>query len=1210
MARIKWIGVTLAVALAYFAGAQASWWLAMGGSYSMVWLPAGIGLGLMLLYGTRLLPGIFLGALVASFYQVLLLEQSVFWSLSASVAIALGNASEVLVAMVIIQRFAPAAPFESLRGVVVFLVACLAGSALATLIASFTLLQLTAPSGFSPLSILIWFLADLVAMLLLAPCIALWGNLRQWRWSRSYLLHLFVYAGVFLAAMNLWYASGVMPAGVDVLGGRTLVGLPPAFLLLPLFLWGALVFGMREVSLLLFLYASFALYRVLISDQPLDAGAWRQVLIDLQLRLCIMSSTILAGAVALSERRRGLEKLADAHQEIEAQWRERIRLNKAENQKLQLQLAQQARNEKRLQEHEERLALITQVTTDGIWEWEPPSWQLRYSSRFKSLLGFDQFDQLPASLRFWLRRMPAQDRATLLRNVRDHLARRGPLDCTLRLYNKAGAWRWYRVQGHAIWNEKGQPVLMAGSVSNVYQDVINRNILLGEKRLLERMTSGASLQEVLLLAADLLLAQFAEAGVVIALADATGVNLRLMAQRRLQRGLLPLLSTLKVGPQSVSVGAAIYFNSPVIVDDIERHAEWRPYLPMLRNSGVRACWAIPIRNWHGSVLGSLAVTFVQARHPEGDESEFLDRVARLAGIAVEQDRVRTHLQRSEQRFRELYHHNPAMFFSLTPSGTIVSVNKFGAEHLGYEPTDLVDRDYADLIVPESRDTLQEALTQALAMPGKVQVFEARTCCADGRLIWVRDSLRALSADKEQIEILVVSEDITDIHELSERLSYHASHDPLTGLVNRRKFEAELVNAIYEATARQATHALCYLDLDMFKVINDTCGHAAGDELLRQLGKILQETVAEQGVIARLGGDEFGLLILNTDTERVMQLAGRVRDRIAGHPFIWERRPYHVGVSIGVAMIDSDTSNLTSLMSAADSACYAAKESGRNRIQFYREDDDSLVRRRGETQWATQIPRGIREQRFALAVQEIRPLTAQHQPPHLEVLLRYRDQDGQWILPQVFLPAAERYGLISLLDRWVFTQLTHLLQSQPLLQRLGVVFSLNLSGASMIDEEFQSFLFERIQQMQLPARQLCFEISEADTIRHLGQARHYIEELRSLGCRFALDDFGSGLVTFNFLKSLPVDFIKVDGPFLGDIAADDMDLAIVRSITDLAHALGKRIIAKGVENATIARKLQKIGVDWGQGRHLSQPCLLSDWLQQRNIDYQPVQLADQ
>lgn len=1201
MARIRWTGVTLVVALLYFACARLGLMFAFADTQATpLWPPSGIALALTLRFGPRILPGVFLGAFSANFYQSYWVgAAAVNWALPSALGIALGNTLEILLASVLIQRFARRQLFSSVRGVLVFVGAVIAGSVLAAMIGTLTLMDATTDSRFVMQFALTWWLGDAAAMLLLTPFILSWAHRPRQAWSLLQLMHLLALSTVFVLAMNLWYA----PIRQDALS------LSYAFVMLPLFVWGALAFGVREITLMLFAFSSFLLYRTVRGDGMQPSASLNDVLLQLQWILCVIAASVLAIHAGFADGRRWRLRAMAAEERQTWQNTEELERLRQDNRTLQQQVQQYARNERRLQESEDRLALITQATTDGIWEWEPARRQLRYSTRFRALLGYTQFDQLPQSLLFWLRRVHPDDRHPVLQICRLHLTERAPLDCNFRMRNKAGQLRWYRIQGHAIWDAKNRPVLLAGSISDVHGEKLAHDVLVTEKRLLERMTSGAPLHDVLQWVVELLAARYVESGLALALVDPAGVNLELLAHRHLPDDVQQMLRGIKVGPQAISLGAAVYFNTPILVDNIETNPDWRPYMTITRAQGVRACWSIPIRNRHGSVLGAVGVNFAATRTADAEDSEFLDRVARLAGIAVEQNQIRTTLQRSEQRFRELYHHNPAMFFSLTADGRVVSVNQFGAEHLGYSPAELVDRDYSALIEPQFHGEFRDALAQAMAFPGRVQVFEARKRCADGRLLWVRDSLRAWGGDGERVEILVVAEDITDIRELSDRLAYHASHDPLTGLINRRKFEAELVNAIYEANTLQCSHALCYLDLDLFKVINDACGHAAGDELLRQLGQLLRDCVGERGIIARLGGDEFGLLILNTDADKSLQLAGEIRDRIVEYQFAWERRPHQIGVSIGVAMITRDTANLTSLMGAADSACYAAKEAGRNRIQFYHEDDAALQQRRGEMQWVTRIPRGIRENRFALALQDIVPMTPRLTQRHVELLLRYLDQDGQWISPQVFLPAAERYSLATLLDRWVFVQLAHLLETQPRLREEGIVFNVNLSGQSVTNDEFRQFLIYQITSRHLPAASICFEITETSAITNLQRAKDFIEALRELGCRFALDDFGSGLSTFGYLKGLPVDYIKIDGQFVRDIVQDEMDFAIVKSINEVGHVLGKQTIAECVEDADIARKLQTIGVDWAQGFHLSQPQMLADWLKRLDIDYEPVAMAE-
>lgn len=1191
MAGIRWVGVTVLVAALYFACSRIGLMLALPGTNATpVWPPAGIALALALMHGGRVLPGVFLGAFGANLYQAFWVTQagSLPWAIGAASGVALGNTCEAVLAVFLIRRFSHEYPFLSLRGALVYVAGCIAGSALAAAIAVLTLLSRSVEASFALNFFFTWWLGDLAALLVVAPLILNWTRAGQQHWNSQQVAQLLIFSAVFILALNLWFSPGA----------RFSFPVPPLFLMLPLYVWMALAFHPREVSLLVFAFSSLTLYRTLTGTGIFAGQDVHVALLELQLLVCVMAASLFAMNGAVLERRWLSRRLTSLNQRLEQTVQERMQALAQANRQLQDRVQQQARSEKRLQDSEDRLSLIAQATTDGIWEWEPASRQFRHSSRFKSLLGYDQFDQLAPSLRFWLRRMATEDRRTLLRACRDHLQQRVPLNVAFRMRNKSGQMRWYRVQGQATWNGKGEPVLMAGSISDVDAEKIAHDILVNEKRLLERMTSGARVNEVMQLATELLCVRFLDAGCLITLVDESGVNPELVAQRNMDARLLEFLAGIKVGSRAVSASAAIYFNTQIVVDDISQHPDWRPYLILLRDIPLKACWAQPIRNRHGSVLGAIALFFSRRSYPAVEEAEFLDRVARLAGIALEQDSTRSVLQQSEQRYRELYHNNPAMFFSLDRDGIIRSVNQFGAEHLAYSPADLVGRDYSELIEEQSRSDLHEALRQALESPGRVQVFEARKQCADGRALWVRDSLRAMGTTQEKTEVLVVAEDITDIRELSDRLAYHAAHDSLTGLINRRKFEAELVNAIYEAGTLKMTHALCYLDLDLFKVINDTCGHAAGDELLRQLGRLLEETVDGQGVIARLGGDEFGLLIRNSELDAVLKLASTVRDRIAEHQFVWNRRPYHVGVSIGVVAISQETTNLTTLMSAADSACYAAKEAGRNRIHVYREDDKDLEQRRGEMQWVTRIPRGIRENRFALAIQEIVAMDATRSSErHVELLIRYRRQDGEWIPPRLFLPAAERYNMATMLDRWVFVQVANLLQQNPQLAQQGWVFNINLSGQSVTNDEFLGFIISRMNELKLPTRHICFEITETSAITNLSRAKHFIESLKALGCRFALDDFGSGLSTFGYLKGLPVDYIKIDGQFVRDIENDAMDFAIVKSINEVGHVLGKQTIAEFVENDAIARKLESIGVDWMQGFAMAKPMMLSEWLQQ-------------
>ena len=440
-------------------------------------------------------------------------------------------------------------------------------------------------------------------------------------------------------------------------------------------------------------------------------------------------------------------------------------------------------------------------------------------------------------------------------------------------------------------------------------------------------------------------------------------------------------------------------------------------------------------------------------------------------------------------------------------------------------------------------------------------------------------------------------DVTEARNLSDELSYRASHDPLTGLVNRNEFEhrlrraletTRLRNVLQSASARANEHVLCYLDLDQFKVINDTCGHVAGDELLRQVGALLSEQIRRRDTVARLGGDEFGILMEHCSLEQAQRVADNVRARIETYRFCWDDKSFSIGVSIGIAPINGYTGGITAALSAADSACFAAKEQGRNRIHVYREDDAALAKWHGEIQWVGKINKALEENRFLLYFQPIIPVEGPAEGAHYEFLIRMLDEDGSIVTPNMFLPAAERYNLATKLDRWVIMESFSWLHRSPEhLQRLYQC-SINLSGHSLSDERFLDFVTQQFNELDVPPHKICFEVTETAAIENLPAATRFIKALKALGCLFSLDDFGSGLSSFAYLKNLPVDILKIDGMFVRDIVNDPIELAMVRSINEIGHVMGKRTVAEFVEDEAIFEKLRETGVDYAQGYVIGKP----------------------
>jgi diguanylate cyclase (GGDEF)-like protein len=414
---------------------------------------------------------------------------------------------------------------------------------------------------------------------------------------------------------------------------------------------------------------------------------------------------------------------------------------------------------------------------------------------------------------------------------------------------------------------------------------------------------------------------------------------------------------------------------------------------------------------------------------------------------------------------------------------------------------------------------------------------------------------------------------------------------LTGLANRREFEYRLEQALHNLTRYNGRHSLMFLDLDQFKLVNDTCGHAAGDELLRHICALLQSGLRENDTLARLGGDEFGILLENCAPESAEKIAESLRQTVQNLHFVWKGRPFVTTVSIGLVHVAQNPTTLEASLRAADMACYMAKEKGRNRVQVYSPDDSELSLRFGEMAWVQRLHMALEEDRFCLYAQEIAPLGhTEHGSGHIEILLRLHDEAGRMILPDSFIPAAERYGLMSSLDRWVVENVFKIIAQCRAEQHQGplAMCAINLSGTTIGDEAFLDFLREQFVTYSIPPEMICFEITETSAISNLGSAIRFINELKSLGCHFSLDDFCAGMSSFAYLKHLPVDFLKIDGSFVKDMLDDPINRAMVEVINHIGHVMGKRTIAEFVETPQIEQALLEIGVDYAQGYLIERP----------------------
>ncbi|KHT61809.1 diguanylate phosphodiesterase [Photobacterium gaetbulicola] len=612
---------------------------------------------------------------------------------------------------------------------------------------------------------------------------------------------------------------------------------------------------------------------------------------------------------------------------------------------------------------------------------------------------------------------------------------------------------------------------------------------------------------------------------------------------------------------------------------------WSPEAALKLSRAVAQARSQPVRmeiDIQSQEDGSRMLDIVIKRMP-ADQSGEVQLLLEARDVTA-RHQMEEKLREREASYRLLYEQQPVMLLTVDRQSRIQSVNQFAADLLGYSKRDLLGHKIASFYDGDE-PVPQCYISSALDSAGhRVWRRQLRYCCADGRTVWIRETIR----QAQNRQLLVVGEDISSTRELEEQLAYQACHDYLTDLYNRNHFEQSLEKALAESRERQAQHAMLYIDLDQFKIINDTAGHEAGDEALKQVALMLQEITPARAVLARLGGDEFAVILTDCQLAEAVAFGREILQLLEASEFYWQTARFSFSASIGLRMIDETAGSTQQVHAQADTACYAAKDEGRNRLHVYHPDDEELRRRELEMECVSLLRRALSEQRLELYAQPIAPLCSSSQGHHYEILVRIRNDDGEMISPGLFMPAAERYNLAHRIDRYVVCAVIDWLEANPGAVDALDMCAVNLSGQSIGDRDFVHFLQDKIRHSSIPAHKLCLEITETAAIGNMSEAIRSFTLLKELGCRISLDDFGSGLSSFGYLKRMPVDIIKIDGMFVRDIADDEVDFAMVKAINELAKKMGKQTVAEFVENEAILAKLGELGVDYAQGYLFGRP----------------------
>ena len=592
--------------------------------------------------------------------------------------------------------------------------------------------------------------------------------------------------------------------------------------------------------------------------------------------------------------------------------------------------------------------------------------------------------------------------------------------------------------------------------------------------------------------------------------------------------------------------------------------------------------------------GGEIVVLENSRAVYGDDGEVVAHEGTITDI-TERKHAETRVFEEKERAQVTLQSIGDGVITTDAQGCVDYINPVAQELIGWEMRGARGKPIAEIMTiinQNTRAAVDNPVTRCLGEGRVITLAENSVLInREGTEVPIQDSAAPIR-DRigNVIGSVMVFHDVSKESRLFRQLSYQASHDALTGLINRSEFENCLVASLDSAHNNpDHSHALLYLDLDQFKVVNDTFGHIAGDELLRQIAELVKANIRSTDIVARLGGDEFGILLERCTKERAVEVAEAIRGAVEAHRFTWQESFTAARCSIGIVMVTRESPDVASVMSSADVACYSAKDMGRNQIHLYQDSDASM--RHEEMKWVSRITSAVEENRLELFYQPIIGISKENANSrgHYELLLRMRDENGKIVNPDQFIPAAERYNLMSTLDRWVIHEaLSQLADRNPEAKTAHFTLAINLSGTSLSEDRFLDFVVEELQKQKLPEGAICFEITETAAISNLSRVIHFMQALKKLGCKFSLDDFGSGLSSFTYLKNLPVDYLKIDGQFIRNVAEDSVDESMVKAINEVGRAMGIETIAERVETKEVLDKLSELGIEYAQGYYIARP----------------------